>query len=226
MRFHSGHSMRQLFLSTVYWLNWNLKGWFLWMVENWRTQSKTPRTRMRTNNNLNPHVTLGRESDLRHNKGRWVLTPLCHPPPPKFPLSRFSISKGVLQDNLVLLTVFPDCFSYFSSSFCQKMYHYCKEKLPSDHCWNRKGLHYMWIAPRPDQAAPDWLGSYHVGMELPILLQPFQYGLFNQPINSLYPHIIILILKTVLYTFPKVLTNRICLTIKSFFSWWLFPLFS
>lgn len=56
--------------------------WFLWMVENWRTQSKTPRTRMRTNNNLNPHVTPGRESDLRHNKGRWVLTPLCHPPPP------------------------------------------------------------------------------------------------------------------------------------------------
>ena len=110
MRFHSGHSMRQLFLSSVYWLNWNLKGWFLWMVENWRTQSKTPRTRMRTNNNLNPHVTPGRESDLRHNKGRWVLTPLCHPPPPKFPLSRFSISKEVLQDNLVLLTVFPDCF--------------------------------------------------------------------------------------------------------------------
>ena len=73
--------------------------WFLWMVENWRTQSKTPRTRMRTNNNLNPHVTPGRESDLRHNKGRWVLTPLCHPPPPKFPLSRFSISKEVLQDN-------------------------------------------------------------------------------------------------------------------------------
>ena len=202
MRFHSGHSMRQLFLSTVYWLNWNLKGWFLWMVENWRTQSKTPRTRMRTNNNFNPHVTPGRESDLRHNKGRWVLTPLCHPPP-KFPLSRFSISKGVLQDNLVLLTVFPDCFSYFSSSFCQKMYHYCKEKLPRDHCWNRKGLHYMWIAPRPDQAAPDWLGSYHVGMELLILLQPLQYGLFNQ-----------------------VLTKRICLTIKSFFNWWLFPLFS
>lgn len=38
-----------------YWLNWNLKGWFLWMEENWRTQSKTLRTRMRTNNNLYPH---------------------------------------------------------------------------------------------------------------------------------------------------------------------------
>ena len=33
------------------------------------------------------------------------------------------------------------------------------------------------------------------------------------------------ILYTVLYTFPKVLARRICLTIKSFFSWWSFPLF-
>ena len=27
-------------------------------------------------------------------------------------------------------------------------------------------------------------------------------------------------LYTVLYTFPKVLTRRICVAIKSFFSWW------
>ena len=33
------------------------------------------------------------------------------------------------------------------------------------------------------------------------------------------------IVPTVLYIFPKVLTRRICLTIKSFFSWWLVPLF-
>ena len=31
---------------------------------------------------------------------------------------------------------------------------------------------------------------------------------------------------TVLCTFPKMLTRRICLTIKSFFTWWSFPLFS
>ena len=31
------------------------------------------------------------------------------------------------------------------------------------------------------------------------------------------------ILPTVLYSFPKVLTRRICLTIKSFLSWWSFP---
>ena len=34
------------------------------------------------------------------------------------------------------------------------------------------------------------------------------------------------ILLTVLCTFLKVLTRRICLTIKSFFTWWSFPLFS
>ena len=33
------------------------------------------------------------------------------------------------------------------------------------------------------------------------------------------------ILHTVLYTFPKVLARRICLTIKSFFFSWSFPLF-
>ena len=31
---------------------------------------------------------------------------------------------------------------------------------------------------------------------------------------------------TVLYTFPKELTRRICLIIKSCFTWWSFPLFS
>ena len=45
-------------------------------------------------------------------------------------------------------------------------------------------------------------------------------------VNSLHPNISKHILHTVLYTFPKVLTRRICLTIKSFFSWWSFPLFS
>ena len=34
------------------------------------------------------------------------------------------------------------------------------------------------------------------------------------------------ILLTVLCTFPEMLTRRICLTIKSFFTWWSFPLFS
>ena len=37
--------------------------------------------------------------------------------------------------------------------------------------------------------------------------------------RSLHPNISMHILHTVLYRFPKVLTRRICLTIKSFFSW-------
>ena len=35
--------------------------------------------------------------------------------------------------------------------------------------------------------------------------------------NPLHPNISMHILHTVLYTFPKVLTRRICLTVKSFF---------
>ena len=38
-------------------------------------------------------------------------------------------------------------------------------------------------------------------------------------INPLQPNISMHILHTVLYTFLNVLTRRICLTIKSFFSW-------
>ena len=44
-------------------------------------------------------------------------------------------------------------------------------------------------------------------------------------ISPLNPNISTHILYTVLYTFPKVLTRRICFTIKSFFSFWLFTLF-
>ena len=47
-------------------------------------------------------------------------------------------------------------------------------------------------------------------------------GLFS----PLHPNFTLHILHTVLYTFPNVLTRRICLTIKSFFSWWSFSLFS
>ena len=43
--------------------------------------------------------------------------------------------------------------------------------------------------------------------------------------NLLHPHISKNILHAVLYTFPKVLTCRMCLTIKSFFSCKSFPLF-
>ena len=38
-------------------------------------------------------------------------------------------------------------------------------------------------------------------------------------VNPLHPNISMHILHTTLYTFPRVLTRRICSTIKSFFSW-------
>ena len=45
-------------------------------------------------------------------------------------------------------------------------------------------------------------------------------------LNPLHPNIIMHNLPTVVYTFPKVLTRRICLTIKSFFSGQSLPLLS
>ena len=45
-------------------------------------------------------------------------------------------------------------------------------------------------------------------------------------LNPLPPDISVHILHTIHYTFPKVLTRRICLIITSCFSWWSFPLLS
>ena len=42
--------------------------------------------------------------------------------------------------------------------------------------------------------------------------------IINSPPNPLHPNISMHILHTVLYTFPVVLTRRICLTIKGFLS--------
>ena len=48
---------------------------------------------------------------------------------------------------------------------------------------------------------------------------------FTYPVNPLQPNISMQTLYTIVYTFPKVLTRRICLTIKSFLSL-SFPLLS
>ena len=48
---------------------------------------------------------------------------------------------------------------------------------------------------------------------------------FTYPVNPLQPNISMQTLHTIVYTFPKVLTRRIYLTIKSFLSL-SFPLFS
>ena len=53
----------------------------------------------------------------------------------------------------------------------------------------------------------------------------FHHKCYNL-INPLHPNISVHILHTVLYTFTKVLMRRTCLIIKSFFSWWSFPLLS
>ena len=51
----------------------------------------------------------------------------------------------------------------------------------------------------------------------------FYFFIFLTPLH----HIISMhILLSVFYTFPKVLTKRICQRMKSFFNWWSFPLFS
>ena len=47
----------------------------------------------------------------------------------------------------------------------------------------------------------------------------------TQANNPLHPNISMSILCTVLYTFPKRLTRRICFTIKSYFDWWSSRLF-
>ena len=49
---------------------------------------------------------------------------------------------------------------------------------------------------------------------------------FSWVFNPLHPKIIMHILHTVLYTFPKEKTRRLCLLIKSFISWWSFSSFS
>ena len=59
----------------------------------------------------------------------------------------------------------------------------------------------------------------------------FQYwkyclSVLLQCVNPLHPSISMHILHTVLFTFPKALSRRICLTIKSFYSCWSYPLFS
>ena len=73
-----------------------------------------------------------------------------------------------------------------------------------------------------DKLDQDWrnvknLISLKVNPKLEILLPLF---------NPLHSNVIMHILHTVLYIFPKVLTRRMCLLVKSFFCWASFPSFS
>ena len=62
----------------------------------------------------------------------------------------------------------------------------------------------------------------HIFKQYSIYIQNWLYDVFN----PLHPNISMQILFSVLYTFPNVLARRICSTIKRFFSWLSFPLFS
>ena len=77
-----------------------------------------------------------------------------------------------------------------------------------------------------------WVASRCFGLPLSTLKNYFVLVRFFPTLelegrfNPLRPNIGMHILHTVLYTFPKVLTRRICLLIKRLLPWWPFPLFS
>ena len=77
-----------------------------------------------------------------------------------------------------------------------------------------------------------WVASRRFGLPLTTLKNYFIPVKFFPTLelegwfNPLRPNISMHILYTVLYTFPKVLTRRICLLIKRLLPWWPFPLFS
>ena len=73
------------------------------------------------------------------------------------------------------------------------------------------GQAYPKITPLPSMILTRW---WKVISHRPYLLNPLQ------------PNISIHVPHTVLYTFPEVLTERICLPIKRFLPWWPFSLFS
>ena len=73
-----------------------------------------------------------------------------------------------------------------------------------------------------------WIKTFYFSVWLNnVLWNHFKWPIWNRfTFNPLHPNISMYILHTVLYTFPKELTRRICLTIKDFLGWWLFPLLS
>ena len=72
-----------------------------------------------------------------------------------------------------------------------------------------------------------WIPSFHLirqAKEKDKTIGPEENGLTL--LNPLYPNISMHILHTVIHTFAKRLKRRICVMIKSFFSWWSSPLIS
>ena len=67
--------------------------------------------------------------------------------------------------------------------------------------------------------------GHNVYPELSNIGESKNWHKIHTTLHSVHPNISMHILDTVLFTFPKVLTRRICLTIKNSFIWWSFPLF-
>ena len=65
----------------------------------------------------------------------------------------------------------------------------------------------------------DIWGSFNEQGNVREVLVSFEVVGRQKQLNPLHPNISMHILHTVLYTFPMVLTWRMCLTIKIFFSW-------
>ena len=89
----------------------------------------------------------------------------------------------------------------------------------------------FYTAPIPDLFLRGWLYKVYIDdihkMGMAYFLNISQED--DEPrhnLTLLHRDISMYILQTVLYTFHKVLKRRICLTIKSSFSWWSFSLFS
>ena len=110
----------------------------------------------------------------------------------------------------------------------------------------RKPVKILAVATQGRQDLSQWVTRYYLTYSfdginfVPYLCRKVNYWNFlsltdggsqqNSSWSSflIHPHLNISLhfLHTVLHTFLKVLTRRICLTIKSFFSCWSFPLFS
>ena len=92
-------------------LNWNLECWFLWRKEDRRTQRETLRAGVRTNTELNPHVTPG--LGIGPGPQRWQESALTTPPSLHSPLhqgertTRPTCSKDALNNTINWINHYP-----------------------------------------------------------------------------------------------------------------------
>ena len=118
-------------VALIYESNWNLECWFLWSEENRRTRTKTLGAGTRTNNKLNPLVTLG--PGIEPGPRRWEADALTTTP------SRYPQISLILKEN-----VSPEL-----KWVCKRLWHICG-------CWaqqrNMAGLSavQLWLWCLPD----------------------------------------------------------------------------